>query len=150
MRRDKLAKIVLTNSVERADLQERHPRIGRQFMRDNISQAAANIQRRFADQNGGRKAALVTESANNNPRVADAIRDALKLYEGVLAGIVRYGQKKQELRDDINPDAFAHSVLGTHMGMIIYQQLFPDVTYDSMCDAVDTPMLEGIDRPHRR
>jgi AcrR family transcriptional regulator len=93
---------------------------------------------------------LVAESANNNPRVAEAIRDALKLYEQVLAGIVRYGQKKQELRDDINPDSFAHSVLAAHMGMIVHQQLFTDTTYDSMCDAVDIPMLEGIDRPVKR
>jgi AcrR family transcriptional regulator len=90
---------------------------------------------------------LVAESANNNPRVAEGIRDALKLYGGVLAGIVRYGQKKGELRDDINPDSFAHAVLAAHMGMVVHQQLFPDVTYDSMCDGYDIPMLEGIDKP---
>jgi AcrR family transcriptional regulator len=89
---------------------------------------------------------LVAESANNNERVASAIRDALQVYGGVLSGIVRYGQKKGELRDDINPESFAHSVLAAHMGMIVHQQLFPSVTYDSMCDAVDIPMLKGIDR----
>jgi AcrR family transcriptional regulator len=92
---------------------------------------------------------LVAESANNNPRVADAIREALKLYGMVLAGIVRYGQKKGELRDDINPESFANAVMATHMGMICHQQLFNDMTYDSMCDAVDIPLLEGIDKPQR-
>jgi AcrR family transcriptional regulator len=88
---------------------------------------------------------LVAESANNNERVAAAMRDALKLYGGALAGIVRYGQKKGELRDDINPESFAHGTLAAHMGMIVHQQLFEDVTYDSMCDALDFPLLEGID-----
>jgi AcrR family transcriptional regulator len=88
---------------------------------------------------------LAAESANNNPRVAEALREMLELYSGALAGIVKYGQKKKELRDDIDPDAFAHAMLASHMGMMVHQQLFPTHTYDAMCDGLGFPLLEGID-----
>lgn len=95
-------------------------------------------------------AMLAAEAPNNNERIAAALRDMLVLYAQVLAGIVRYGQKKQEFRDDFSPDAFAHAILSAHMGLIVHQQLYAgSVTYDAMCDALDFPMLDGIDRARR-
>ena len=91
-------------------------------------------------------ALLAAEAPNNNERVAEGLREMLGLYAQALAGIVKYGQKKGELRDDINPEAFAHSILSAHMGLIVHQQLFnPSITYDAMCDALDLPLMLGID-----
>src|SRR5262245_13596437 len=57
--RHELAQVILSNAIERADLQERHPRIDRHLMRDDISQAAAHEQRRIANQDRWRKAPLI-------------------------------------------------------------------------------------------
>jgi AcrR family transcriptional regulator len=96
-------------------------------------------------------AMLAAESPNNNERIAGALRDLLAVYAGVLAGIIRYGQKKEEFRDDFSPEGFAHGILSAHMGLIVHQQLFSgSVTYDGMCDALDFPMLDGIDRSAKR
>jgi AcrR family transcriptional regulator len=92
-------------------------------------------------------AMLAAEAPHNNDRIAAALRDMLSLYANVLASIMRYGQKKQEFRDDFSPEGFAHGILSAHMGLIVHQQLFSgSVTYDGMCDALDFPMLDGIDR----
>src|SRR5689334_16351636 len=39
---------------------------------------------------------VAAESAEANERVAEALRERLNIYVHVLAGIIRYGQKKQE------------------------------------------------------
>jgi AcrR family transcriptional regulator len=90
---------------------------------------------------------LTAESANNNERVAEALREMLGLYAAVIAGIVRYGQKRSELRGDFKPEAFAHAMLSAHMGMVVHHQLFGDgVNFDGMCDALALSVLGGIDR----
>lgn len=95
-------------------------------------------------------AMLAAEAPNNNERIAAALREMLKLYADVLAGIMRYGQKRGEFRDDFKPDAFAHAIFSAHMGLIVHQQLYGGaLTYDGMCDALDFPMLDGIDRAKR-
>jgi AcrR family transcriptional regulator len=95
-------------------------------------------------------AMLAAEAPNNNERIAQALREMLKLYADVLAGIMRYGQKKHEFRDDFQPEAFAHAILSAHMGLIVHAQLYAGtMTYDAMCDALDFPMLDGIDRTRR-
>ena len=92
-------------------------------------------------------AMLAAESPNNNERIASALRDMLAMYSSVLAGIMKYGQKKHEFRDDFSAEGFAHAILSAHMGLIVHQQLFSGtVTYDGMCDALDFPMLDGIER----
>ncbi|MBK7861943.1 MAG: TetR/AcrR family transcriptional regulator [Archangiaceae bacterium] len=101
---------------------------------------------RYQPQNGIFFAMLAAEAPNNNERIAGPLRDMLGLYIQVLAGICRYGQKKGEFRADFKPDAFAHALLSGHMGIIVHQQLAKDVvTYDGMCDALEVPLLAGLE-----
>src|SRR5438552_3647444 len=68
---------------------------------------------------------VAAESADSNERVASALRDALGIYVEVLAGIIKYGQRKTgEFRKDVDAQTYAHAVMGAHMGIIVHNNLF--------------------------
>jgi AcrR family transcriptional regulator len=89
---------------------------------------------------------VAAESAESNERVALALREALNVYVQVLAGIIKYGQNKTgEFRKDVDPQTFAHSIMGGHMGLIIHHNLFREaMQYDPMVNALDALVVDGI------
>jgi hypothetical protein len=91
---------------------------------------------------------VAAESAYSNDRVATAIREKLALYTQVLAGILRYGQKRGEFRADLEPQQTAHALMGAYMGLLVHQNLFRDtLSYDPVVDALDRLVLDGIKPP---
>jgi AcrR family transcriptional regulator len=88
------------------------------------------------------------ESAESNERVAEALREKLDIYVHVLAAIIRYGQKKKEFREDLDPMQTAHGMLGAYIGLRIHQNLFrATVTYDSVVAALDKLLVTGFTPP---
>jgi AcrR family transcriptional regulator len=88
---------------------------------------------------------VAAESAESNERVAEALREKLNLYVHALAGIIRYGQKKQEFRPDVDPLQTAHALMGAYIGLLTYQNLFrATVTYDPIVAALDTLVFSGF------
>jgi hypothetical protein len=66
----------------------------------------------------------------------------------VLAGIIRYGQKRQEFRADLDTLQTAHGMMGAYIGVLIYQNLFrATVTYDPVIAALDKLMIAGFTPP---
>lgn len=91
---------------------------------------------------------VAAESAESNERVAEALREKLDIYVQVLAGILRYGQKKQEFRADLDALQMAHSMLGGYIGLLVYQNLFRStVTYDPVLAVLDTLLVTGLQTP---
>ncbi|WP_224242978.1 TetR/AcrR family transcriptional regulator [Hyalangium gracile] len=91
---------------------------------------------------------VAAESAESNERVAEALREKLSVYVQVLAGIIRYGQKKQEFRADIDPVQTAHGMMGAYIGVLVHQNLFrATVTYDPVLAALDTLLVNGFRPP---
>jgi AcrR family transcriptional regulator len=91
---------------------------------------------------------VAAESAESNERVAEALREKLNLYVHALAGIIRYGQKKQEFRPDVDPLQTAHAMMGAYIGLLTYQNLFrATVTYDPIVAALDTLLVSGFKQP---
>lgn len=91
---------------------------------------------------------LSAEAADNNERVAAALRDALTVYVTALAGIIRYGQKKtKEFRDDVDPFTLAHSILFANVGIIVHHHLFnATLSYDPLVSTMHTIVISGVDR----
>lgn len=91
---------------------------------------------------------LSAEAAENNERVAQALRDALTVYVHALAGIIRYGQNKtREFRADIDPLTLAHSILFANVGIIVHQNLFSKTLgYDALVSTMHVIVLDGVDR----
>jgi len=91
---------------------------------------------------------VAAESAESNERVAEALRDKLNLYVHALAGIISYGQKKQEFRADLDPVQTAHGMMGSYIGLLTYQNLFrATVTYDPVVAALDLLLTTGLNAP---
>ena len=92
-------------------------------------------------------AMVAAESAESNERVAGALREALGTYVRVVAGIIKYGQEKTgEFRKEHDPLTLAHAMMGGHLGMILYQNLFAaQVQYDPLMTALDLVMNAGIE-----
>jgi AcrR family transcriptional regulator len=91
---------------------------------------------------------VAAESAESNERVAEALRERLNIYVHVLAGIIRYGQKKQEFRADLDPIQTAHGMMGSYIGLLTYQNLFrASVTYDPVVAALDKLLVSGFNPP---
>jgi AcrR family transcriptional regulator len=91
---------------------------------------------------------VAAESAESNDRVADAIREKLDVYVQVAAGIIRYGQKKQEFRTDIDPLHTAHGMMSAYMGLLVHQNLFrATLAYDPVVAALDKLVVSGIAPP---
>jgi AcrR family transcriptional regulator len=88
---------------------------------------------------------VAAESAEANDRVADAIREKLDLYVHVAAGIIRYGQKRQEFRTDVDPLYTAHGIMSAYMGLLLHQNLFRStLAYDPVVAALDKLVVTGI------
>lgn len=89
---------------------------------------------------------LSAEAAENNERVAQALRDALSVYVHALASIIRYGQKKtKEFRDDVDALTLAHSMLFANVGIIVHQHLFAaTLSYDPLISTMHTVVLDGV------
>jgi AcrR family transcriptional regulator len=91
---------------------------------------------------------VAAESAESNERVAEALREKLGLYAEVLAAILRYGQKKQEFRADMDAQQTAHAMMGAYIGLLSYQNLFrATVTYDPVLAMLDKLLVTGIKVP---
>jgi AcrR family transcriptional regulator len=91
---------------------------------------------------------VAAESADSNERVAEALREKLDTYVQVLAGIIGYGQKKQEFRADVDALHTAHSMMGTYIGLLMYQNLFrATVTYDPVLAMLEKLLVTGIQAP---
>lgn len=91
---------------------------------------------------------LSAEAAENNERVAQALRDALTVYVSALAGIIRYGQKKtKEFREDVDPMTLAHSILFANIGIIVHHHLFhATLSYDPLVGTMHSVVISGVDR----
>ena len=91
---------------------------------------------------------VAAESAESNERVAEALREKLNVYVFALAGIIRYGQKKGEFRQDLDPMQTAHGMMGSYIGLLTYQNLFrATVTYDPIVAALDKLVVSGFNPP---
>ena len=91
---------------------------------------------------------VAAESAEANDRVADAIREKLDVYVHAAANIIRYGQKKQEFRTDMDPLHTAHGMLSAYMGLLLHQNLFRStLAYDPVVAALDKLVITGISPP---
>jgi AcrR family transcriptional regulator len=91
---------------------------------------------------------VAAESAESNDRVADAIREKLELYVQAAANIIRYGQKKQEFRTDVDPVHTAHGLMSAYMGLLVHQNLFrATLPYDPVVAALDKLVISGINPP---
>ena len=89
---------------------------------------------------------VAAEAAEANERVAEALREKLDIYAHVLAGILRYGQKKQEFRPDLEPLQTAHGMIGAYIGVLVYQNLFrATLTYDPVLASIDKLMVTGLE-----
>ncbi len=116
-------------------------------------QLSAFIERMHAFLQGNRNQGIFfglisAESAENNGRVAQALREALSVYVQAFASIIRYGQTKTlEFREDIDPLTFAHTVLFANIGVIVHHQLFATtLSYDPLVSTMHLVLLDGIDR----
>jgi AcrR family transcriptional regulator len=88
------------------------------------------------------------ESAESNERVAEAIREKLEVYVGAVVNIIRYGQKKQEFRADIDPVQAAHGMMGAYIGLLMHQNLFrATVNYDPVLATLDKLLVSGFTQP---
>jgi AcrR family transcriptional regulator len=89
---------------------------------------------------------VAAESADSHERVAGALRDALGTYAQALAGIIKYGQQKTgEFRKEVDAQTIAQSLMGAHMGLIVYNNLFREQTqYDPLMNALDMLVVDGI------
>lgn len=88
---------------------------------------------------------VAAESSESNEHVAEALREKLAIYTEAIVNIIRYGQKKQEFRPDVDPQHAAHSIMGGYMGLLIYQNLFRETQgYDALVASLDKLVLSGI------
>ncbi|MBU8898755.1 TetR family transcriptional regulator [Corallococcus sp. H22C18031201] len=88
---------------------------------------------------------VAAESAESNDRVAEAIREKIALYVEVLAGILRYGQRTQEFRIDMEPQHLAHTLMGSYLGLLLHQNLFrTSVDYNPVMAALDGLVASGL------
>ena len=91
---------------------------------------------------------VAAESAESNDRVAEAIREKLDIYVHAAANIIRYGQKKQEFRTDMDPLHTAHGIMSAYMGLLLHQNLFRStVAYDPVVATLDKLVTTGIRPP---
>ena len=81
---------------------------------------------------------LSAESAEANDRVTEALREKISLYVSVLAGMIRYGQKRQEFRPEVDPVHMAHTMMGGYLGILLHHNLYRDtVSYDPLMASLD-------------
>jgi AcrR family transcriptional regulator len=96
-------------------------------------------------------AMLAAEAADSNERVADAIREKLELYAGVLEGIIRHGQRTGEFRQDVDALHAAHGVFGGYLGVLVHHNLFrASLGYDPLMAALHLLVSAGAQAPLSR
>jgi AcrR family transcriptional regulator len=87
---------------------------------------------------------VAAESAHSNDRVAEALRERLSVYARAVAQIVEQGQKRREFREDVDPAAVGHSLMGTYMGVLVHQNLFRDtLSYEPLVAVMDRLVVDG-------
>lgn len=69
------------------------------------------------------------ESDDANPRMRERARRATENYLGGIAGIVKGGIKRGELRPDVKPVAVASMLLSTFEGALMLSKLFNSPNY---------------------
>jgi AcrR family transcriptional regulator len=86
------------------------------------------------------------ESANQNERVAQALRHALSVCVGLVAAIILDGQTRTgEFRSDLDPSALAHAVIAAHQGIVLHQRLYgTEVDYDALVKTMNAGVMDGI------
>jgi AcrR family transcriptional regulator len=86
------------------------------------------------------------ESAEQNERVSQAVRQALTVCVEMVAAIIRHGQTGTgEFRDDLDANTLAHAVIAAHQGMVMHQRLHGDeISWDALVRSLDTVVLDGV------
>lgn len=88
---------------------------------------------------------LSAESAESNDRVAEALREKISLYVAVLAGMIRYGQKRNEFRQEVDPVHMAHTMMGGYLGILLHHNLYRGtVNYDPLMASLDQILSGGL------
>lgn len=89
------------------------------------------------------------ESAENSPDVAQALRDALQVYVGTVANIIRYGQTKtHEFREDVDASTLANAIIFGNIGLVVQHNLFRDsLSYQPLVQSLSTMVLDGVRKP---
>lgn len=67
---------------------------------------------------------LAAGASDLDPRIATALRGGLDTYAENIARLVRRGQRAGEFRTEVDPDAFAHLVLGSAIGLCAHVHLY--------------------------
>lgn len=86
------------------------------------------------------------EAAENNPDVANALREALNVYIVAIENIIRYGQTKtKEFRVDVDARTLANAVIFGNIGIIVQHNLFRDsLSYTPMVQALNAMVTSGV------
>ncbi|HEX5754402.1 MAG TPA: TetR family transcriptional regulator [Archangium sp.] len=88
---------------------------------------------------------VAAESAENNDRVAEALREKLGIYVTAVENIILHGQQQtKEFRQDVDAKHAAHGIIGAFIGAMLHQNLFREsVPYDGMHTALAQLLVEG-------
>lgn len=86
------------------------------------------------------------EAAENNPDVANALREALNVYIIAIENIIRYGQTKtKEFRTDVDARTLANAVIFGNIGIIVQHNLFREtLSYTPMVQALNAMVTSGV------
>jgi AcrR family transcriptional regulator len=86
------------------------------------------------------------EAAEDNERVAEALRSVLSTYTTALAGIIEYGQKKtKEFRPDIDAQVAGHTILASYVGVVVHQHLYREtMSYDPITTILHHLLRDGV------
>ncbi len=87
-----------------------------------------------------------TEAAENNERVAEAVRQSLSLYIDAVEGILRKGQQVTgDFRMDIDPKAAAAALIHANLGVVSQQNLFRFTqAWAPLARALNTAFIDGL------
>ncbi|MEW6432350.1 MAG: TetR/AcrR family transcriptional regulator [Myxococcota bacterium] len=86
------------------------------------------------------------EAAENNPDVANALREALNVYVLAIENIIRYGQTKtKEFRTDVDARTLANAIIFGNIGIIVQHNLFREtLSYTPMVQALNAMVTSGV------
>jgi AcrR family transcriptional regulator len=92
---------------------------------------------------------LSAEAAENSEPVADALRERVSVYCGLLARIIQHGQHvTKEFRNDADAFHLGHAIFASLMGVRVHQHLFrQSLPYDPLVGALDLLLLDGALAP---
>jgi len=91
------------------------------------------------------------EAAENNPDVAQKLREALMVYIAAIENIIRYGQEKtKEFRTDVDARTLATSIIFGNVGLIVQHNLFREsLSYTPLVQALNTMVVSGVVKKER-